>query len=47
MPPGVEKFVVITDLKDLKLKNLDMRGLLAAFNFMQVTYFLNGTSCSS
>jgi len=38
MPPGVEKFVVISDLKDLKLKNLDVRGLLAAFHFMQAYY---------
>ncbi|KAG0567364.1 hypothetical protein KC19_7G129700 [Ceratodon purpureus] len=38
MPPGEEKFVVISDLKDLKYKNLDVRGLLAAFNFMQAYY---------
>jgi hypothetical protein len=38
MPPGEEKFVVISDLKDLKYKNLDVRGLLAAFHFMQAYY---------
>jgi hypothetical protein len=38
MPPGEEKFVVISDLKDLKYKNLDVRGLLAAFHFMQVGF---------
>jgi hypothetical protein len=38
MPPGVEKFVVISDLSDLKLKNLDVRGMLGAFHFMQAYY---------
>uniref|UniRef100_A0A7I4ESF5 CRAL-TRIO domain-containing protein n=1 Tax=Physcomitrium patens TaxID=3218 RepID=A0A7I4ESF5_PHYPA len=38
MPPGEEKFIVISDLKDLKLKNLDFRGFISAFNFMQAYY---------
>lgn len=38
MPAGEEKFVVISDLQGLKFKNLDVRGLLAAFNFMQVIF---------
>lgn len=38
MPAGEEKFVVISDLQGLKFKNLDVRGLLAAFNFMQAYY---------
>jgi hypothetical protein len=36
LKPGHEKFTVILDLKGLKYKNLDPRGWISIFDFLQV-----------
>jgi hypothetical protein len=36
LKPGDEKFTVILDLKGLKYKNLDLRGWISTFDFLQV-----------
>lgn len=36
LKPGEETFTVILDLKGLALKNLDVRGWISTFDFLQV-----------
>jgi hypothetical protein len=38
LKPGHEKFTVILDLKGLKYKNLDPRGWISIFDFLQAYY---------
>lgn len=38
LPPGQEKFVIIADLKGVGYKNLDVRGWLGAYDFVQAYY---------
>lgn len=44
--PGEETFTVILDLKGLALKNLDVRGWISTFDFLQVTSDIFITNCN-
>lgn len=38
---GNEKLIGILDLQNITYKNIDARGLITGFQFLQVTYFFS------
>eukprot|EP00897_Mesotaenium_endlicherianum_P010923 jgi/Mesen1/985/ME000012S00524 len=38
LPPGDEKFTVLADLSNMAYKNLDSKGMIAVFDFLQAHY---------